>query len=187
MNTKLSMIFAVAAFMLASNQASAAPTFQDVTLGGVNLTGWCKQEFGTKFKAELIGKTAGDWTCQQSAGNRRPISVKAACKLQYGSRAYKAKALNWNSPYSWRCMEKRAVPVVTGVNLTAWCQKTFSNQFKAKLIGSTAGDWVCEQSAGNRRPISVRSACKLQFGNRVADVKALNWQSPYSWRCILKS
>ena len=71
---------------------------------GVNLDPWCKKNYGSNFKAKLIGKTAGDWTCERSAGDRRPISVADACKLQYGKRAYKAKALNWNDPYSWKCL-----------------------------------------------------------------------------------
>jgi len=73
-------------------------------LGGVNLTPWCKSKYGSRFKAKLIGKSAGDWVCEQSRGNRRSISVTSACKLQYGRKAKKSKALNWNDPYSWKCI-----------------------------------------------------------------------------------
>ncbi len=79
---------------------------KEVVLGGVNLTPWCAKQFGGGFKAKLIGKTAGDWVCERSAGDRRPILVSKACKLQYGNKAYKAKALNWQDPYSWKCLGK---------------------------------------------------------------------------------
>jgi len=79
---------------------------KEVVLGGVNLTPWCAKQFGRGFKAKLIGKTAGDWVCERSAGDRRPILVSKACKLQYGNKAYKAKALNWQDPYSWKCLGK---------------------------------------------------------------------------------
>jgi hypothetical protein len=78
-----------------------------VDLGGVNLNYYCSTTFGSGFKSVLVGKTAGDWTCQQSQNDRRPISVEAACKLQYGKPGLKAKALNWNDPLSWRCFEPR--------------------------------------------------------------------------------
>ena len=171
-----------------SSHSVQAALYQDVTLGGVNLTPWCKSQFGSDFKAILIGKTAGDWTCQQSSGNRRPILVKSACQLQYGNKAYKAKALNWNDPYSWKCMGKKRVtaPTLRGVNLTPWCKSKFGSNFNAKLIGKTAGDWTCEQSSGNRRPISVKSACQLQYGKRAYKAQALDWNDPYSWKCYLK-
>jgi hypothetical protein len=89
----------------ATPNAPATPN-QGVVLGGVNLTAWCAKQFGNGFKAKLVGKTAGDWTCERSAGDRRPILVKSACKLQYGNKAYKAKALNWNDPLSWKCFAK---------------------------------------------------------------------------------
>ena len=168
MITKFIQLAGITAVLMTSLPANASPQFQDTNIGGVNLTSWCKQQHGNQFKAKLIKNNAGGWTCEQSAGNRRPIFVKSACKLQYGNRAYKAKALNWSDPYSWRCFEKKIVPILAGVNLTPWCKKTFGGNFKAKLIGSTAGDWTCQQSAGNRRPISVKSACKLQYGHRVS-------------------
>ena len=85
------------------------PPRQDVrvvNVGGVNLNSYCKATFGQAFKSRLIGSTAGDWTCEQSAGNRRPISVEAACKMQYQGESIFARAMNWNDPGSWRCFVK---------------------------------------------------------------------------------
>lgn len=162
--------------------------YKDIVLGGVNLSPWCKKKFGSHFKAKLIGKTAGDWVCEQSVGNRRPISVTSACKLQYGKKAIESKAMRWSNPYSWKCIGKKLKNWKYGVNLTPWCKSNYGSQFKAKLIGKTAGDWVCEQSAGNRRPISVSSACKLQHGKkRFKKAKAINWNNPYSWKCFYKA
>lgn len=191
MNKKLAQIVGAAAFLMATTHSAQATTYQDVTLGGVNLSAWCQKAYGEPFKARLFQKNAGGWKCEVSAGDNRPIfvrpiSVKSACKLQYGSRAYKAKALNWNDPYSWKCFARKAVPTMRGVNLTPWCKKTFGSAFKAKLIQHNAGGWTCQQSAGDRRPISVTSACKLQYGKKAIKAKALNWQDPYSWKCILR-
>ncbi len=161
-----------------------AQYFHDEIIGGVNLTPWCKSEFGSGFKAKLVGNTAGDWVCEQSQGNRRPILVTSACKLQYGNKAKKSKALNWSDPYSWKCISRERNEILRGVNLMPWCKSKFGSNFKAKLIGNTAGDWVCQQSEGNRRPISVKAACKLQYGSNIVKAKAINWNDPYSWKCV---
>ena len=80
-----------------------------VDLGGVNLTYYCSKIFGSGFKSVLTGKTAGDWRCKQDKSKEVPkqISVENAYRLQYGKPGVKAKALNWNDPLSWRCMEPR--------------------------------------------------------------------------------
>jgi hypothetical protein len=185
MKQKLALAIATAILVSGPNAAHAERVGY-VNLGGVNLTAWCQKTFGSSFEAKLIGTNAGGWACEQSAGNRRPISVKDACKLQYGKKVFKAEARNWNDPYSWRCLERRAVETYRRVNLTAWCGKTFGSQFKAKLIGTNAGGWACEQSAGNRRPISVKDACTLQYGKAATKAVALKWSDPLSWRCVVE-
>ena len=186
MLTNIAKIIGTATLLIASANAAQAKAYQDVTLGGVNLTSWCQKAHGSAFKAKLIKHNAGGWTCEQSAGNRRPILVSKACKLQYGKRAYKARAFNQNDPYSWKCIGRKAVVTMRGVNLSPWCKKQYGNAFKAKLIKHNAGGWTCEQSAGNRRPILVSRACKLQYGGRAYKAKALNWNDPYSWKCLLR-
>ena len=182
---QLTHLISVAAIVVVSQSPIQAKTYKDVTLGGVNLTSWCKKTFGNAFKANLIEYHAGGWTCEQSAGNRRPILVSKACKLQYGSKAYRAVALNQNDPYSWKCIARKVIPTMKGVNLSPWCKKTYGNAFKATLIKHNAGGWTCEQSAGNRRPILVSKACKLQYGSRAYKAVALNQNDPYSWKCLL--
>ena len=183
---EISGIIVASAISLVSFQPSQATTFQDRVLGGVNLTPWCQKVYGSQFKAKLIAKNAGGWTCEESPGNRRGILVSEACKLQYGSKAYKAKALNQNDPYSWKCLEKVAVPTMKGVNLTPWCQKVYGSQFKAKVIANNAGGWTCEESPGNRRGILVSEACKLQYGSKAYKAVALNQNDPYSWKCLIR-
>ena len=186
MFTKLIQLIGATTVLIASAQTAQATTYQDVTLGGVNLSAWCQKSHGKAFRAKLIANNAGGWTCEQSAGNRRPILVSKACKLQYGNRSYKARALNQNDPYSWRCIGRKAVPTMKGVNLSPWCKKQYGRAFKAKLIAHNAGGWTCEQSTGNRRPILVSQACKLQYGSRAYKAKALNWNDPYSWKCLIR-
>ena len=73
-----------------------------------------------------------------------------------------------------------------GVNLTYYCSKTFGSGFKSVLIGTTAGDWRCQQGKSKETPkqISVENACKLQYGKPGLKAKALNWNDPLSWRCF---
>ncbi|WP_036992191.1 hypothetical protein [Aquamicrobium defluvii] len=107
---KLTMhLIAAATLVCAASSANAAPERGLQNLGGVNLNHYCSQVYGSRFKSALIGRTAGDWICEQSNMNRRPISVEHACKLQYKTSRLKAKALNWNDPTSWRCFKKAVV------------------------------------------------------------------------------
>ena len=102
MNKLTVSLFCLAVVIVVSNQASQAGYggYGGRNLGGVNLNYYCQRTFGSGFKSVLVGKTAGDWTCQQSQNERRSISVENACKLQYGKPNLKAKALNWNDPLS---------------------------------------------------------------------------------------
>ncbi len=78
------------------------------TQKGVNIDPWCKEKFGKAFKAKLVGQNASGWTCERSIVDRRPVSFKDACKLQYGKkRVVRAKALNGNDPYSWKCVVRK--------------------------------------------------------------------------------
>lgn len=82
------------------------------SLGGVNLDRYCKAVHGARFKVVLVGRTAGDWKCtvdRKYGGYRYPISVEHACKLQYRRDGLKARALDWNDPLSWRCMQPRHI------------------------------------------------------------------------------
>ena len=73
-------------------------------IGSSGFTNWCKKTYRNVRWAKLIGKTAGDWVCVMKNGSHKPISVKGACKLQYGvGQVYKAAALKWSDPYSWDC------------------------------------------------------------------------------------
>ncbi len=160
-----------------SSGASAATLAQQgyVNLGGVNLTAWCQHQYGADFKAVAHGSGAGDWSCQRNDNDRREISVTNACKLQYRDNNAKAEALGGVG--SWQCWKPG--PVQKGVNLDAWCKHQYGGTFKAVVRGNTALSWVCEDS----RPVSVKDACILQYGNSVTGAKALNPRDPGSWVC----
>ena len=101
-NIACSALFAVAfhpSLAAAATPGGHAP--QD--LGGVNLNYYCAHTFGREFKSALIGRTAGDWVCQQSVRIYRQISVTDACRLQYGRNDVTSRALDWSNPLSWRC------------------------------------------------------------------------------------
>ncbi len=171
---QLGLIFSillVASFLLASNYEVQAKIHQDVVLGGVNLTPWCQKQYGSGFIAKLIGKTAGDWTCERSAGDRRPVLVNKACILQYGPKAYKAKALKRNDPYSWKCLGKRAIPTPPSTNAsTAICEPGplevafFQHKsYKGKCSVLPIGMY------GNSRALRMRndSISSIKIGSRV--------------------
>jgi hypothetical protein len=109
MNKPIVFLFCLAVGIVVSTKASAGGYggYGDKNLGGVNLNYYCQKTFGSEFKSVLIGKTAGDWTCERNKTDRRSISVTNACKLQYGKQNLRSKALNWNDPLSWRCFEPR--------------------------------------------------------------------------------
>ena len=188
MNRIASALFTAALSITTLGPASAAPYGQRlVELGGVNLNTYCRAVFGQGFKSVLIGSTAGDWTCERSAGNRRPISVQQACNMQYSGRGIVAKALDWNDPGSWRCFKagysRPTGRILGGLDLTGYCRATFGQGFKAVTLGSGAGDWTCERSAGDRRPISVQKACEMQYQARPIKAVALDANDAGSWRC----
>ena len=56
---QLSHLISAAIFLTVSSHSVQAATYQDVTLGGVNLTPWCKSQFGSNFKASRAQGIAG--------------------------------------------------------------------------------------------------------------------------------
>jgi hypothetical protein len=163
-------------------------------LGGLNLTGYCQAVHGAGFKAVALGNGAGDWACQRNVHDRRPISVQRACEMQYGVRPVKAITVGLNDAGSWRCFQPRAQrpvynppnyggKVLGGLNLTAYCQASFGHGFKAITVGTGAGDWTCAKGAHNRRPISVQTACEMQYKARPIKAVALDQANAGSWVC----
>ncbi|MGB8315427.1 MAG: hypothetical protein WCE69_13185 [Aestuariivirga sp.] len=73
---------------------------------------------------------------------------------------------------------------VGGVNLNSYCQKTFGNEFKSILVGSTAGDWTCQRNQNDRREISVERACGMQYNFYGLKARAYDWNNPLSWVCM---
>ena len=168
---------------------AAGPSYT-INLGGVDLNAYCKATFGGTFKAVANGPGAGDWSCQQNNNDRRPISVQAACEMQYTARPVKAVAVDPSSATSWRCFKpgptlppRPVVKILGGVNLNAYCKATFGGTFKAVANGTGAGDWSCQQNNNDRRPISVQAACEMQYSNRPIKAVALNPAAAGSWVC----
>ena len=188
------VLFGGVSFLIASGHPVQATSHQGVLpnlklgvmLGGLNLTAWCQKQYGNGFKAKVIAKNAGGWTCERGANDRRPVQMFSACKFQYGNKAYIAKPLNGNDPNSWKCYGKPLAPTMAGVNFDPWCKKKFGNAYKARLVGSGARGWTCERLIVDRRPINVKGACILQYGQRVLQAKFLNVNDPNSWRCVLR-
>ena len=170
--------------------AVAAEPSYIVNLGGVNLDAYCKATFGGTFKAVANGPGAGDWSCQRNNNDRRPISVQAACEEQYAARPIKAVAVSPGTATSWRCFKpgptlppRPIIRVLGGVNLNAYCSATFGAAFKAVANGPGAGDWSCQQNNNDRRPISVQTACEMQYSERPIRSVALNPAAAGSWVC----
>jgi hypothetical protein len=74
-----------------------------------------------------------------------------------------------------------------GVNLNAYCSQAFGNSFKALAVGQGAGDWVCQNGSntGDRRAISVQTACQQQYPKYASVIKARSGAGAGSWVCVL--
>jgi hypothetical protein len=176
-------IFLSALIALLATLGVVRPSFAyDRSLGGVNLTAYCSVTYGNTFKSLTLGPGAGDWVCQNGSDihDRRPISVQTACMEQYPQYSAVVKSHSGVGAGSWVCDVAYAE---RGVNLTAYCERTFGNDYRALLIGSTSGDWVCQrgQDTHDRRPISVNDACKEEYSGV--------WKSlavpPSGWECLI--
>jgi hypothetical protein len=81
-------------------------------------------------------------------------------------------------PPGWRALG--------GVNLTAYCARTYGDSFKSALLGPTAGDWRCvpiyHHAGGQKLSISVQDACRMEYGRPNALADAV-WSQPLSWTC----
>jgi hypothetical protein len=103
----LAVTAAIAVTTLSLGGANATSLVPGEVLGGLNLTGYCQAVHGTGFKAVALGDGAGDWVCQRSEHDRRPISVQRACEMQYKARPVKAVTIGSTSAGSWRCSKSR--------------------------------------------------------------------------------
>lgn len=70
-----------------------------------------------------------------------------------------------------------------GVNMDAYCKRAYGQNFFAKLIGPTTGDWVCETDPHNTRGINVKQACLWQQNTDRVGVRNVN--DPLSWYCLV--
>ncbi len=149
---------------------------QDVRKG-VNMAAYCTRKFGTSFVATYLGN--GEWVCQTSPHDRRPISVIEACTWQQNT----SRVVFDQGALAWYCLvsEPVWVPVRTGVNMDAYCKRQYGQAFASVVIGSTVGDWVCQTSPHDRRPISVRQACLWQQNTAIHGYTNAN--DPGSWYC----
>ncbi len=161
-----------------SEQSSNTEEWRDQDVRkGVNMDAYCKRKFGQTFAAAYLGN--GEWVCQTSAHNRRPISVIEACQWQQNT----SRVHFDQGTLAWSCVisQKVWVPVRTGVNMDAYCKRQYGQSFSSQVIGPTAGDWVCQTGPHDRRPISVKQACLWQQGTAIHGY--LNYNDPGSWYC----
>jgi hypothetical protein len=145
---------------------------------GVNMQAYCQRKFGTTFNAAHLGN--GNWVCQTSPHNTRPISVVEACTWQQSTN----RVVFDRGAAAWYCLVSQQVwvPVRVGVNMDAYCKRQYGQGFASRVIGSTVGDWVCQAANPNdRRPINVKQACLWQHNTSVVGYTNVN--DPGSWYC----
>ena len=94
------------------------------------------------------------------------ITLTTAC----GSVDDAQKAQSASETKEWQNQDVRK-----DVNMLAYCQRKFGDQFKAHYNGN--GNWDCESDPHNTRPISVVEACGWQQNTSrvVFDQAALAW------------
>ena len=170
----VSQIAATAAIIATlSNVANASPL--QVIQKAPDLNDYCQRYYGVD--ARLIKFSALGWQCYKNASKSWGISVKQACKNQFG--LPKAAYTNKADPYSWYCTT--AKPKLARIDLNQYCKKHFGGSARARLLGATPLDWVCEHGSWGRSGISGNLACQEQHGLPKASYKNIN--DPNSWYC----
>lgn len=143
-----------------------------------DLNRYCQVHHGVD--ARLTKFSALNWVCYRSHAQHWGISVKQACKEQYGLTV--AKYDNKADPYSWYCTKPKPTPNRPGVDLTRHCKIHHGTHAFAKLVGTkTALDWVCTQGKNDRWGIRVSQACKEQHNLPKASYS--DRKNPYTWFC----
>ncbi len=140
----------------------------------------CKQQYGSNYRAELIGNTVLDWQCKtkQRLPIYRQVDINAACQNKY--RFSDTKYTDLNDPNSWFCEinEDRFE-----VDINQQCKKQYGGKYKAELRGSTVWDWKCkaEEKRVIYERVNVNDACQNQYG--VTSAKYSYFYTPDSWFC----
>ena len=140
----------------------------------------CKKQYGSNYRAELIGNTVLDWKCKTK--KRLPIyrqlDINAACQNQY--RFSDTKYSDFNDPNSWFCQINGDI---FEVDLNRQCKKQYGRKYQVELIGSTVLDWKCqtEEKRNIYERINVNDACQNQYG--VSTARYSYFYAPDSWFC----
>ncbi len=118
----------------------------------------CKQQYGKKYRAELIGNTALDWQCRtkKKLPIYRQLDLNAACQNQYPFSD--TKYSDFNTPDSWFCEINGA-------------------QFELDLNQQCK----TEQKRTIYEAINVSDACQNQYG--VSNARYTYFYAPDSWFC----
>ena len=139
-----------------------------------DLNEYCQRYYGAE--ARLVEYSATGWQCYKSPSQSWGISVKTACKNQYGlpKAAYHDKA----DPYSWYCTGATK----PRIDLNRYCKKHFGGGSWAQLLGgSQTTDWVCRTGSWGSKGINGNLACQEQHG--LPKASYTDRSDPYSWYC----
>lgn len=173
--SKTISVIAATATLIATLSTTADATPFQVIKDVPDLNKYCQRYHGVD--ARLVKFSALGWQCYKNASKFWGISVKQACKDQFG--LPRATYTDKSDPYSWYC--NIAKPVPARIDLNRYCKKHFGGSARARLLGDTPLDWVCEHGSWGRSGISGNQACKEQHGLPKASYKNIN--DPNSWYC----
>ena len=110
------------------------------------------------------------------------VGQSSSCSRKF--RIYKCKVQAYPCKSKYMGSRKVQIPPVL---FSRWCQKSYRDSRYAKLIGKTAGDWVCIMKNGSHRPISVKGVCTDYWGiPNVLRARADDWNDPKSWKCYVR-
>lgn len=168
-------VIASAATLIATLSTVADASPLQVIKKAPDLNEYCQGYYGVD--ARIVEFSALGWQCYKNASKTWGISVKQACKNQYG--LPRAAYTNKTDPYSWYCTTAKSEPA--RINLKHYCKKHFGGSARARLLGATPLDWVCEHGSWGRSGISVKQACQEQHGLPKASYGNIN--DPNSWFC----
>ena len=140
----------------------------------------CKEQYGSNYRAELIGNTALDWQCKtkKKLPIYRQLDLNAACQNQYPFSD--TKYSDFNTPDSWFCEINGAQ---FELDLNKQCKQQYGRKYQVELRGSTVLDWQCktEQKRTIYETVNVNDACQNQYG--VSTARYSYFYAPDSWFC----
>ena len=110
-NLLIAATMVVATLVAPVGAQAAVPAPHDRDLGGLNLTAYCSDVYGSSYKSALLSpQTANDWYCVPIIHHAGAVNhhltktpMTAACLFEYRLARVYAKAMRHDNGGNWQC------------------------------------------------------------------------------------